>query len=417
MRKYVVLLSILLAFASLPTSAQRKGSGGFTSNTFLSASGGFNGYANESFSLMDNPNWVAEVSGGKWILNSAILRAQFSAMNSTNRDSVSSLYIYGHCDFMWDPITFINGANRRRRFAVYPFLGFGFMIRPSSYTYHGESPRTGNDTILGESWDKDFNAVVGLNMEYAFSSQMLGFVEAKYFLTPIGFDRNIGVGSIGGGVFTATAGIKTNISKSFYRRRRNGESRNPDEDWFICVMAGPTYFNYNNSNKLPARTKLVGGAGEFSLGKYFTSKVAFRLQAGGGIFGFANINVPYSQAHFDVMLNAHNINRFVRRRPNNLSPYAGCGIIKRADTGTMLFAADAGVQLRHYLNKHSDIVADLRYTMIPPRFMNEGEITYDQVTHDPIYPDRFCTGQNSFSVGLVTLMVGYQYNLGYGRLR
>lgn len=399
-----IILSTLFVILGMAASAQMNK---LMDNTFLSFDAGINTYANDNAGMFDNVSFAGQVSVGKWILNSVAIRANLGVAQATVPYSISqasAMYFNGHCDFVWDPVTTFSGVNPRQSFYFLPFIGWGFAHRGVVNDQYvaaldvlstGPNPNS-YDNTHGEH---DFLGLAGFDLEFKINKQLSAFGEFKMFILPEHFDLNTSMSTM----TFASVGMKYNYKKNPYRRRKSGESRNPDEDWFIGACANVTSFQAKNMDM--SRLKMLSGDGGITIGKYFTSKVAIRLQAS---FGGASVgedkNFSFYEVHSDILLNASNLDRTVRGRKTNVTPYAGAGLIQGlAEGAKATFCADAGLVVRFYINKQSDFYIDGRYTVIPPTLLSS--------------VDCWPGGQTSLSCGLITIGVGYQYNLGYGNVR
>lgn len=416
MKKILVILglSLLLSVSSISAQVVRLGD-----NTFFSIGGGVTLYGNDQsdvthkLSTLDMGVPSLEFTFGKWMLNASAVRVGFNTFMAENEYSISqntiggsnpvgskhiyfmgaygdssamasSFYLTGHVDLMWDVITAFSGTNTNRTFSIYPVVGLGFVYRAKNMV----SPR-----------DFDFLALGGLSFDVNLYRNLNLFGEAKMYLFPVDYDDNAKVAD----VLDLTLGLKVDINKQQYRRRKVGETLFVADDWYLGAGAGANV-------SLPVQDAIAPGvSAELTVGKYFTTCASTRLQASGGLLTLDGASYTYGSLHADMMLDLLNfIEQYLTRKNNTatlgrgFSPmlYAGAGFINRFDNNKLLVGADVGVMFRFYLNPLSDLYLDMRYTMTPPRFMGD-----------------VITTNGSLSSGVPTFTFGYIRNLGLNTCR
>ena len=116
----------------------------------------------------------------------------------------------------------------------------------------------------------------------------------------------------------------------------------------------------------------------------------------------------FSMLHTDVMLNLTHALKFTRGRKLNVLPYLGAGLVWRFDNPRFDMGADFGLMLRYYIGRHSDLYADFKYLMVPPRIGGG-------VGPEGPLPGMF--GYNVVWVGLPSITLGYIYNFGTNTTR
>ena len=354
----------------------------FFNNQFLSIGGGMTLYNNDAGTTT---GYNAEVSIGNWILNDMAMRVSFGTASAENALKLTSSFYYGHCDFMWDMMGTITGANHADNVvSVYPMIGFGFLYRPDIPFPNGTDSTNAinyggfNSDTTAYRFDADFLAMVGAHVEFRIPTPAMRtwplFLEAKMFLLPQAYDFNHKMSEL----FNFTAGIKHDINYDPYHKSIPGESRGWNYDWFVGLGAGPNFSVMGIQSPEVTAWDRMGMNADVTVGRNFSSLWTVRL-------GFSVMKgttertvkagfdaEAYSYAFFngraDLMFNVVNIGGLRRGRHIGVLPYAGAGFIKRFDQKLVVMEADAGVMVRWYINKSIDIYADGRYIMVPPRF-------------------------------------------------
>ena len=100
------------------------------------------------------------------------------------------------------------------------------------------------------------------------------------------------------------------------------------------------------------------------------------------------------------MVNLTHAVKFTRGVRLNVMPYIGAGMVWRFDNIEFDMAADFGLFFRYYVNRRSDLYADLKYLMVPT-----------PIGGGPGPSGKF------YSVGLPSFTVGYIYNVGTSTTR
>lgn len=367
----------------------------FGDNMFLSLKGGMSMYSNR---LNDNPTgFSGGISVGKWIVSPLAFRVSFDFMtvpNASTSNPFTAQFALGSAEFLWDfTSTFFRIRNWRLKF--YPMLGLGVVFQG------------GNN---GHRTDHDFQAMLGGQLNFAITPRWDAFLEYKCNLFPEAFDGSRGDVYL----HSFLLGFSHQFTEGPFRRRTEHESRDVMEDWFFGAGVGPNFssFTFEHIDKLG----MYGAAPEIMFGRNYSNFWTIRFQLGGltAHERYDTVNdepgkgYTFSTLHADVMANLTHAIKFTRGKKLNVLPYLGAGLVWRYDDVRFDMAADFGVMLRYYVGRRSDLYADFKYTMVPPRIAGgpgepgplPGILSYDILW-----------------VGLPSITIGYIYNFGHNTTR
>ena len=395
MKKIVSILLLLTLMVGAGAQKRNVGAEGSTafSNTFLSGGVGLGLYNNYNAGKV-NMGFAGGISFGKWIGRPLALRFSFD-MASAGRSTVrpngtiathSSIFFLGTAEALWDirsTISRISGS----KFQLYPIFGLGLIFGDAISADH-----LGNNRVF------DLTAMIGLQANYLFAPYWSAFVEGKLYVMPQGFDRNIGNNFLG----MATVGIARNFFSTPFHRSTEFESRSKGFDWFFGIGLGPNFTSFEFEHLSPA-DGMYGTTIDLTIGRNFSEFWTIRMQLG-GIRGHERFNevtdsagraFTYGNLHADLMINLTHALRFSRGIKLNILPYLGSGLVWRFDDPLFDLGLHGGLMFRYYIGYHSDLYADLRYTMVHPRVGGS-------------------TGPSgsSYGVGIPSITIGYIYNFG-----
>ena len=337
------------------------------SNTFFSLDAGGNCYIN---SYGKNFGFGGDVTFGKWLINTAGLRCQFSGQMADDGHRGSQMCLYGHVDIFFDLFTSIKGRNPSDRFRSYVLTGVGIV-----------------HSMAG---DNDFCGSLGMGAEYKIGEDWRLFGEVGGFLQPSEFDENVWSSFLA----TAKVGVIYDICVNPTRSRSRWETKRFGNDWFFHCGIGASSFNYRGIESMSERLELMTPIFEFGLGKRLTSAWCIRLDAS-GLYARSGYELfSYYNIHGDIMLDM--VGLFRPDRPLSRftgRPYLSASVLSRLDDQRhFLFAPAVGTVFAFSPNSRNEYYLDLRYLVSPPRFAQVDE------------------SQSKLSVGLATVMVGYSYN-------
>lgn len=307
----------------------------------------------------------AEVGFGKWIINTASFRAQISAQMA-NKGASSEIILYGRADAMFDIISSIRGRNTSR-FRSYLLLGIGLAHNMTGDNDFCEAIGIGGDCKIGDNW------------------RVLS--ELTFIVHPSDFDNN----SYPSFLPSLSVGLLKDINHNPSRSRSREETRQFSSDWFFQVALGVNSLNYKGVGTFEDRMRLLTPAIEFGIGKSMTKTWSCRFSAS-GLYSKSEDDVfSYYNLHEDIILDVMGwlLNR-EGRTMFDFKPYVGASLVARLDDQShFLFGGDFGAMLVYRYDPKYEIFLEARYVMTPPRFAYVTE------------------KQNTFSVGMATLTVGY----------
>lgn len=390
---YSVAFLLLMA---LGASAQVGGSS-FGANMFVTGQAGLSFYSTEDATYQ---GFAGGIGFGKWIVEPLALRINIDLATSQSprildeeeRAKVLGNYTFATADFLWDfNATF--SRIRNWRIHCYPMLGLGIVWRDS---LNAISLRSGGV-------DHEVQFMFGAQANVRLAKGWLLYLESKMFLLPADFD---GAGSHPMMNMT-TLGITRNFFESPFHRRTEFESREVDQDWFFGIGIGPNVSTFDLMYLNP-KYGMWGVAPEIMFGRNLTEFWTIRFQLN-GISGHerydtveqhAGKSYTFANLHADLMVNLTHALNFRRGVRLNVLPYIGAGMVWRFDNIEFDMAADFGLFLRYYVNRRSDLYADLKYIMVPT-----------PIGGGPGPSGKF------YSVGLPSFTVGYIYNFGTSTTR
>lgn len=337
------------------------------SNTFLSAGLGGNYYINSNRGSMGAG---AELSFGKWFINTTGLRCQFSDQLADGGYLGSRFYMYGHVDIFNDVISSLKGRNPSNRFRSFVIVGVGL--------------------VHSNAGDNDFCGYTGIGADYRIGRDWRLYAELGGYVQPSGFDYN--------DRFSFLALMKTGIVYDILvnptRSRSRRETKSFVNDWFFQGSLGASSFNYRGISSMRERLSLLTPILEFGVGKRLTSLWCVRLSATGLYARSAEELFTYYNIHGDIMLDmAGWLFPDKPLTPFTARPYLSACVLSRLDDQRhFLFAPAGGIQFALCPDSRNEIYVDMRYLVSPPRFARVSE------------------SQSTLSVGLATFMLGYCYN-------
>lgn len=354
--KSVLTLTLIMASGNLYSQ-----NNGFIHNTYVSFGIGPDAYVrNGGLSVGGG----AEVAFGKWILNTAGIRGQFSGQYAG-----SQLYTYADLDFFFDPITSIKGRSHSNFWRSYVIIGIG--------------------AVHGINGDNDFSGNIGLGVDYVVGNNFRLYAELKNHIHPSGFDNNINSSLLSLLSFGAVYDIENNPTRS----RSRLETQGLRNDCFFQVSLGVSSFNYNCIESMSQRLSLLTPIIEFSIGKRLNTHWLVRVSASGLYARSEEELFSYYNIRGDLVLDVIPLfspNGF--SLPFALRPYVSTGVVARLDDqSNFLISATAGMMAVYKFSKSNELYLDARYLMTPPRFAHVSQ------------------PQSTFSVGMATLSIGYSY--------
>ena len=313
--------------------------------------------------------------------------------------SESSLFLIATGELMCDlNSTFFHLYNRNYQYPIpfYPLLGLGMVYRP--------------EVTVGSVTDKtdyDFLAMLGIHAPFRIATYWDVFFQYKCYFLPQGFDGSNGDNFL----HSATIGVTHRWSDNPYHRQSLTGSRSKTEDWFFGVGMGPNFSSFAFEHL--DEPGMYGLSPEVMVGRNLTPFWGIRLQLGGltahqrydSINGLPGEGYRFSNLHLDLLMNLSNSMDFSRGRRLNFIPYIGAGLVWRYDNVMFDMQADAGLLLRYYLTVHSDLYADVRYTMVHPRIGGETGSATEGRPHGDL------------TVGIPSITVGWLFNIGRSTTR
>lgn len=343
----------------------------------------YNTFANSNVSFSVGPNYYfnhsdgfvgvgADLSFGKWILNTTSLRGVFSAHHVDKGIYGKGVILYGHVDAMFDLITSFKGCNISQ-FRTYLLCGIGV-----SHSLER---------------DNDFCGVVGIGADWRMNRDWRLFSELSTIVHPSDFDNN----SRSSLLPFLKVGILRDINNNPNRVRTSYETNCFSNDWFVQIALGVNSVNYRGAGDFSNRIKNITPIVEFGLGKRLTTIWGVRLCASGlyaevdeDLFSYYNIR---GDLFWDMMgwlapEAGHTL--------FDIRPYASTSIVARLDDqSNFLFCTAFGMTFSYRPDKRNEIFLDARYLVTPPRFVRIGK------------------HQNTLDVGLATITIGYCYSFSH----
>lgn len=380
-----IILFLLLLAATMADAAAQGFDTRFFNNQFLAAGAGTAMYDHDAGTSKGRG---FEAAIGNWILKDMALRIDFGFVEAGNALGCTSRFVNGHCDFLWDVEGAVTGVyNPRRAFSFYPEAGFGFLSRLAVVTADGQPLR----------YDADFLALAGamIQLRLPGMQQWPLFVDARVFLLPQNYDSNREASAL----YSLTFGVMRDINYDPVHKRLPGESRDWTCDWFVGMGAGADFSVMPFAGEDVTSGSRTGWNADLTLGRNLSSLWTVRLGLGAVSgtsereraegFGPEAYRYSFFDARADLMFNVSNIFGFRHGSRFNALPYAGCGLVSRFDSPSLVMGADAGFEARLFLSRNVDLYADARYLMVPPRFTG---------------------GRHSFDNGFAFFNIGFIYN-------
>ena len=341
-------------------------------NTNVSFSIFPNYYINHDFGSMGAG---VELGFGKWIIKTVSIRGQL-ALQYVQRRNESDFIAYLHGDWTFDIITSLKGHNKSD-FRSYLVLGIG-----AAHTLSG---------------DNDFCGVAGIGLDWQMSAHWRLFTEASTIVHPSDFDKN----SLSSNLASLKMGLIRDIRQNPTRRREAYDTRQFGYDWFFLLGTGVSWQRYNGKGDLKQRIEETKPIVEFGLGKTISRIWGLRLTGSGFYIKNMKEMFTYYTVRGDMIIDVRSwltpdektgmpMTPWTQSNIFNVKPYFGAGLVTRMDDNThFLFSAVAGGLLTYRFGSNNEIFIDGRYMLTPPRFA------------------RVRRKQNMFSVGLVSLTIGY----------
>ena len=396
MRKILFVAAIISIFGVQFSTCHAQVGTDFGVNMFASLKGGVGVFSNRM--IDSQTGFSGGLSVGKWIVNPLAFRASFDLMDIPVQSGDKGNYRFAlfNAEFLWDfTATFFR--IRHHRWYVpdfYPMMGLGMSFR---------------QLASGESTDREFQVMLGAQLNWRISKGWDIFLEynCNFYSEAL---------AQGNGVYlhSGLLGFSRQFTESPFRRRTEHESRDVFEDWFFGLGMGPNFssFTFEHVDKLD----MYGIAPEIMFGRNCSNFWTIRFELTGltahGPYDTINEQAgdgyTFGMLHSDVMLNLTHAIKFTRGKKLNVLPYLGAGMVWRFDKPQFDMGADFGVMLRYYIGRRSDLYADFKYLMVPPRI--GGGI-------GPEGPLPGIFGYNVVWVGLPSITLGYIYNFGTNTTR
>ncbi|MBR1784854.1 MAG: hypothetical protein IJ760_05395 [Bacteroidales bacterium] len=362
-------------------------------NTFYaSASVGGTAYSHSGTASFGAPS--VDITGGVWLASPLAFQLAADGIMAPASNGNDALFFAFSAEFKWDVnSTFFHIYNKRFLSPIpfYPVVGLGPMLRVNT---------TGTGAL-----DYSLDISLGLQAPMRINDHMDAVLQYKCFLLPQGFDNSHGDNYI----HTLGLGVQLRQGADPYHRRTERYTRSIAEDWFMGVGIGPNYSAFDiftNPNR--GGLSMVGISPELMVGRNFSSFWALRLSLCGlsahehydTVNEAAGASYRYSFFHADLMLNISNLILRGRGVRFNALPYLGAGPIWRYDMMKFEVAANAGVTLRYFISRKSDIYMDMRYVMVTPSLAG-----------------GLGPSGHSYGCGLPSVTFGYIYNFGHNTTR
>ena len=335
---------------------------------------------------------MVNLTGGVWLAEPLAFQISVDAiMNDDNT------FVAAGTEFKWDVnSTFFHIYNKNFLSPVpfYLTMGLGGIWGLNLDSSDG-------DMVNENSFFMNF----GIQAPFRLTDYMDAHLQYKCFLLPQGFK-----GSEGGNfLHTFGVGLQFRQGSDPYHRRTVHYTHGVGEDWFMSIGIGPNFSAFDLfNNPYSGGMSMLGWAPELTLGRNFSNFWSLRFVLNGltaheqydTVQQAPAKDYRYTFLHAELMLNVSQLVMRGRGVVFNVLPYLGAGPVWRYDQLRFDIAASAGVMLRYYLNRKSDLYMDLRYVMVAP-----------SVGGGTGPSGRF------YGVGLPSLTVGYIYNFGHNSTR
>lgn len=360
--KRILILALFSVALFLPQG--RAQFQGIFNNTYLVGEVGPNYYLNRNARTIGGG---VELGFGKWINNTASLRGIVTAQYA-NKAKSSEIILYGHADVLFDLVSSIRGRNTSR-FRSYLLIGIGLAHNMSG--------------------DNDFCGVLGIGGDWQIVDDWRLVCELSTLVHPSDFDNN----SYSSFLPSLSIGVLRDINYNPRRSRAKDETRQFGYDWFFQVAFGVNSMNYKGIGTFEDRIGLLVPAFEFGIGKSLTKAWSCRLTACGLYAKTQEELFTYYNLRGDLMLDVTGWLMGERGRTMiDMKPYLGASLVSRLDNqAKFLLGSTFGAMLVYRHDEKNELFLDARYLLTPPRFAH---VTQKQET---------------FSVGMATMTVGYSY--------
>lgn len=389
-----LLLPLLLAVAALGVRAQENDGLVYPNTFYASFNVGAFSYAHSAQSAFGAP--AANITGGVWVSEPLAFQLSADAALGTSAAGYNALFFMAAAEFKWDAnATFFHLYNKNFLSPIpfYPILSLG-IVKSIPMAADGEA-----------EVDNALHAALGLQAPLRIASHTDAILQYKCIFFPQGFDGSLGDNYM----HTFGLGLLLRQSTDPYHRRIERYTRGLGEDWFFGLGLGPNYSGFDLfSNPYSGGLKMVGVAPEIMMGRNFSNYWSVRFVLNGltahepydTVRQEPSASYRYSSLHTDLMLNLSSLVMRGRGVSFNALAYLGSGPIWRYDKPQFHLAADFGVMMRYYLDRHSDLYLDCRYVVIPPSIGGG---------HGP--------SGDYYGVSLPSITLGYIYNFGHNSTR
>ena len=336
-------------------------------------------YQNDANRAFQHIGFQGEAGLGANMFDLVGMRVGIGVGHNTNIKDVESNYLGIHFDVTFNVTHLIYGKDPNQRSHLQAFIGAGLIQRQSNYL---------------QPADNDVTLIPGLKYTCPLFNGMYFLAEAKSLVFTSRFDENRKISA----KFLLSVGIEQRFNDNNYRNGIHSGANSSYENWHVTLSGGVNSLQYSGLSS-DQRMHLLKPAAELSVGKFLSPVLGLRLGVMGISAATADKEFNILNTHADVTFNLANMKLPRQNRPFNLSLYAGVGLINRFDMHNMTVDVNAGALGRIWLTKRSDLTIDLRYMMTMSRFLSD------------------MPKQGQTSVGILTAMVGYTYNITNGNLR
>ncbi|MBQ0016194.1 MAG: hypothetical protein KBT04_04360 [Bacteroidales bacterium] len=376
--KQIFVLFVMAVALLLPLHSQAQLSD-LADRAYTTVTIGANSYINDANAPFKYMGYEGEIGLGLNLFDNVGARIQGMFLHNANTEEIKSNYLSFHADLTFDVLNLLAGKDPMRKHGLKFIIGMGYVQRQPNYL---------------EVADNEVTLIPGFSYTYPILNGIYFTAEAKSYLFLPKFDFN----KMSSALVIVSAGIQHRFNDNPYRNGVGGGADKVHENWFAQIGGGINSLSYIGLQSSD-RTRLMKPAIELMVGKYLSPVMGMRL----GVLGISaathvsSFNI--ASVHGDILFNIKNMVYPRQNRPFNLSLCIGAGMINRMDSHTMTLCANAGVQGRVWLSTRSDIIGEVRYNMTTSNFV-----------HD-------VSGQSQTSVGMITAMLGYVFNITNGSMR
>ncbi len=389
--KKTLLIPLVALLCAMPLRAQENDGLVYPNTFYGSLSVGGYAFAHSGQTSISAP--YANLTAGVWLTAPLAFQLSVDAAMGSSASLNNAIFLMAGAEFKWDAnstLFHVYNKNFLRPIPFYPLLGLGVMWL--------------NDMNASHPSDNSFQMMLGLQAPFRVSSHLDATLQYKCYFLPQGFDGSFGDNYL----HTLGVGLMFRQADDPFHRRTERYTRDIAEDWFFGLGIGPNYSTFDLfSNPNSGGLNMIGITPEIMFGRNFSNFWSVRFVLGGLIaheqYDTVREEAPdyrFSFLHADLMLNVSNL--FSRGRGVNLNvmPYLGAGPIWRYDNPIFDLAANAGIMLRYYLSRKSDLYLDCRYVIVPPHIGGG-------------------TGPSGhfYSVGIPSITFGYIFNFGRNTTR